>query len=77
MRSILIPGFDIIKAECRSAPALLGGGISGSGPSIFMLSRDEQTAHIVAAVMKSVYDKDRRELSHLCNNSQSYRSDNA
>ncbi|HTB25829.1 MAG TPA: homoserine kinase [Puia sp.] len=56
VRSILIPGFDIIKAECRSAGAI-GGGISGSGPSIFMLSRDEQTANIVAAVMKSVYDK--------------------
>ncbi len=56
VRSILIPGFDIIKAECRSAGAI-GGGISGSGPSIFMLSRNEQTANIVAAVMKSVYDK--------------------
>ncbi len=56
VRSILIPGFDIIKAECRSAGAI-GGGISGSGPSIFMLSRDEQTANIVAAVMKSMYDK--------------------
>jgi homoserine kinase len=56
VRSILIPGFDIIKAECRSAGAI-GGGISGSGPSIFMLSRDEQTANIVAAVMKSIYDK--------------------
>jgi homoserine kinase len=56
VRSILIPGFDIIKAECRSAGAI-GGGISGSGPSIFMLSRDEQTANVVAAVMKSIYDK--------------------
>ena len=56
VRSILIPGFDIIKAECRSAGAI-GGGISGSGPSIFMLSRDEKTANVVAAVMKSIYDK--------------------
>ncbi len=56
VRSILIPGFDIIKTECKSAGAI-GGGISGSGPSIFMLSRDEQTANIVAAVMKSIYDK--------------------
>lgn len=56
VRSILIPGFDIIKAECRSAGAI-GGGISGSGPSIFMLSRDEATAEIVASVMKSIYDK--------------------
>ena len=56
VRSILIPGFDIIKAECRSAGAI-GGGISGSGPSIFMLSRNEETANIVASVMKSIYDK--------------------
>ena len=56
VRSILIPGFDIIKAECRLAGAI-GGGISGSGPSIFMLSRNEETANIVAAVMKSIYDK--------------------
>jgi homoserine kinase len=56
VRSILIPGFDIIKAECRSAGAI-GGGISGSGPSIFMLSKDEPTANVVAAVMKSIYDK--------------------
>jgi homoserine kinase len=56
VRSILIPGFDIIKSECKSAGAI-GGGISGSGPSIFMLSRDEHTAHKVAVVMKSVYDR--------------------
>jgi homoserine kinase len=56
VRSILIPGFDIIKSECKSAGAI-GGGISGSGPSIFMLSRDELTAHRVAGVMKSVYDR--------------------
>ena len=56
VRSILIPGFDQIKSECKSAGAI-GGGISGSGPSIFMLSRDEPTAQAVAAVMKSVYDR--------------------
>jgi homoserine kinase len=56
VRSILIPGFDLIKSECKSAGAI-GGGISGSGPSIFMLSKDEPTAHTVAGVMKSVYDK--------------------
>ena len=39
VRSILIPGFDVIKVECESAGAI-GGGISGSGPSIFMLSKD-------------------------------------
>ncbi len=56
VRSILIPGFDKIKSECKSAGAI-GGGISGSGPSIFMLSKDEPTAQAVACVMKSVYDR--------------------
>lgn len=56
VRSILIPGFDIIKSECKKAGAI-GGGISGSGPSIFMLSKDEITAQQVASVMKSVYDR--------------------
>jgi homoserine kinase len=56
VRSILIPGFDKIKSECKSAGAI-GGGISGSGPSIFMLSKDESTAQAVACVMKSVYDR--------------------
>ena len=56
VRSILIPGFDEVKASCKAAGAL-GGGISGSGPSIFMLSRNEQTALAVEAAMKSVYEK--------------------
>ena len=56
VRSILIPGFDTIKKECKAAGAI-GGGISGSGPSIFMLSKNEQTARGVAEVMKSVYDR--------------------
>ncbi len=55
VRSILIPGFDIIKSECKSAGAI-GGGISGSGPSIFMLSKDRATAEIVGAVMRTIYD---------------------
>ena len=36
VRSILIPGFDEVKQQSKEAGAL-GGGISGSGPSIFML----------------------------------------
>jgi len=54
VRSILIPGFDEVKTACKGAGAL-GGGISGSGPSIFMLSRDEATAHAVEREMKKIY----------------------
>ena len=56
VRSILIPGFDEVKAKCKEAGAL-GGGISGSGPSVFMLSKDHPTAIIVESVMKDVYTK--------------------
>jgi homoserine kinase len=56
VRSILIPGFDEVKRNCREAGAL-GGGISGSGPSIFMLSKEESTARKVETVMKEVYEK--------------------
>lgn len=54
VRSILIPGFDEVKKKCKEAGAL-GGGISGSGPSVFMLSKDAETALAVEEVMKDVY----------------------
>ncbi|HVU85079.1 MAG TPA: homoserine kinase [Puia sp.] len=56
VRSILIPGFHEIKRQSRDAGAI-GGGISGSGPSVFMLSRDEPTALAVEQAMKSIYDR--------------------
>ncbi len=56
VRSILIPGFDEIKLKCKEAGAL-GGGISGSGPSIFMLSQHASTAKIVEDVMKDIYNR--------------------
>jgi len=56
VRSILIPGFDEIKNKCKEAGAL-GGGISGSGPSVFMLSVDEKTARATEKVMKEVYER--------------------
>jgi len=55
-RSILIPEFDQVKAICAKNGAL-GSGISGSGPSIFALSRGEATAKKVAAGMAEVYEK--------------------
>ena len=54
VRSILIPGFEETKRRSLEAGAL-GGGISGSGPSIFMLSKDEKTAAAVEQEMKYVY----------------------
>ena len=56
VRSILIPGFNEMKSRCKNAGAL-GGGISGSGPSIFMLSEEEETAYKVEETMKEIYEK--------------------
>ena len=56
VRSILIPGFDEIKSRCMEAGAL-GGGISGSGPSVFMLSKTESTAQAVEKVMHEIYER--------------------
>lgn len=56
IRSILIPGFDEVKAKCKEAGAL-GGGISGSGPSMFMLSTNESIAKETEKLMKEVYDR--------------------
>ncbi|MCL8535468.1 homoserine kinase [Chryseobacterium gallinarum] len=55
IRSILIPQFDEIKSKSLQSGAL-GGGISGSGPSIFMLSEKKETAENIARLMKSIYD---------------------
>jgi len=54
VRSILIPGFDAVKLSCKKAGAL-GGGISGSGPSIFMLSKTEEIAKAVEKEMHELY----------------------
>ncbi|MFN8322165.1 MAG: homoserine kinase [Chitinophagales bacterium] len=56
VRSKLIPAFDELKKQCMEAGAL-GGGISGSGPSVFMLSKDEATAKKVEQAMNDVYRK--------------------
>jgi homoserine kinase len=56
VRSILIPGFDELKSKCKEAGAL-GGGISGSGPSVFMLSKNETTARNVESAMRDVYNR--------------------
>ena len=55
-RAALIPGLADAKRLALEAGAL-GGGISGSGPSIFTLSKDEPTARAAAAALGSVYEK--------------------
>ena len=55
VRSVLIPKFDQIKNESKAAGAL-GGGISGSGPSVFMLSETRETARKVENAMRQIYE---------------------
>ncbi len=56
VRSMLIPGFDLIKKAAYENGAL-GSGISGSGPSIFALSKGKDTAEKIAKAMSEVYNK--------------------
>lgn len=54
VRSKLIPHFDDLKLASLNSGAL-GGGISGSGPSVFMLSENLQTAQKVEKTMHEIY----------------------
>ncbi len=56
VRSILIPKFDEVKHESLALGAL-GGGISGSGPSIFMLCETNEIADKVAENMQKIYNE--------------------
>jgi len=55
LRSVLIPGFNQVKKASLEAGAL-GSGISGSGPSIFALSKGEKVAQHVAERMAEAYE---------------------
>jgi len=54
IRSILIPGFEQIKAKALSLGAL-GASISGSGPTTFALCKGKAKADEVSAAMKEIY----------------------
>jgi len=55
LRSILIPEFHNVKNQALAEGAL-GVGISGSGPSIFALSKGKAIAERVAKKMGAIYD---------------------
>lgn len=55
-RSVLIPGYDEVKEAIKMAGAL-GCGISGSGPTLFILSPTEEIAWEVSRISKEVFDK--------------------
>ncbi len=55
-RSALIPYYDEIKTNALDAGAL-GTCISGSGPSVFSLSKGLETANLVRQAINNVYSK--------------------
>ena len=55
-RKSLIPEFEAVRAASVKAGAI-GGGISGSGPSMFMLSESEEIAKGVEETMREVYSE--------------------
>ena len=54
VRKALIPKFDELKSAAMKAGAI-GGGISGSGPSVFAISSDLSIAEHVGRVMSRAY----------------------
>lgn len=54
VRAILIPEFNEVKQAALDSGAL-GCSISGSGPSLFALSRDRQTAERAGAAMQQAF----------------------
>jgi homoserine kinase len=56
IRSLLIPGFDIIKQKAAEAGAL-GSGISGSGPTIFALSTERELAIRIGKAIQEQFTK--------------------
>jgi homoserine kinase len=54
VRKALIPKFDELKSAAMKAGAI-GGGISGSGPSVFAISSDLWIAEHVGQVMSRAY----------------------
>lgn len=54
VRSKLIPGYEKVIQASMEAGAI-GGGISGSGPSMFMFSADENPAQHIEKAITKVY----------------------
>lgn len=54
VRAILIPGFYEVKQSALDAGAI-GCGISGSGPSLFALSKTQRIAEVVGEKMKNAF----------------------
>jgi homoserine kinase len=64
VRSILIPDFEVLRALAMQNDAV-GFGISGSGPSVFALTKDIETA-------RKITDAQQKHLAKLNIKSNAY-----
>lgn len=62
-RAQFIPYFDELKQQAMQANAI-GFGISGSGPSVFALARNQEDAHKIQYSMQSVFNNS--SIDYLC-----------
>ncbi|WP_198293588.1 homoserine kinase [Algoriphagus resistens] len=53
-RAVLLPGFYEVRESLKSA-GVLGMGISGSGPTLFALSKGKEKADAISKAAKEVY----------------------
>jgi homoserine kinase len=56
IRSVFIPGFNLLREKSKEAGAL-GFGISGSGPTVFALSADMERANAVGKIVMDQFSK--------------------
>jgi len=64
-RKTLLPGFDAARVELAQMGAL-ATGISGSGPTVFSIVDDSQTAETVAGWLKHHYLQNDTGFVHIC-----------
>ena len=64
-RKTLLPGFESARVELSRMGAL-ATGISGSGPTIFSIVDDSQTAEAVAAWLEKHYLQNETGFVHIC-----------
>ncbi|MFC3092654.1 homoserine kinase [Alteromonas sediminis] len=64
-RQTLLPGFTEARAYCMSKGAL-AFGISGSGPTVFAVSDNKETADDLAQWLQQHYVQNKDGFSHVC-----------
>ena len=64
-RKVLLPGFDEARTALENMGAL-ATGISGSGPTVFCIVDDSQTAGYVAEWLKKHYLQNETGFVHIC-----------